>query len=107
MVYADGVTGQPSAGGLGKVVMGKKNLTRPIDTKTKSISYNTGTPDLLLDLNDTSGDTSTDIQFGWSVNIDQSPFVGKPVLFYTVRKTSGTAIQLKDSSNNTLGAIST
>jgi len=61
----------------------------------------------LLDLNDTSGDTSTDIQFGWSVNIDQSPFVGKPLLFYPVRKISGTAIQLKDSNNNTLGAIST
>tara|TARA_B100001093_G_scaffold505061_1_gene561775 strand:+ start:3108 stop:5234 length:2127 start_codon:yes stop_codon:yes gene_type:complete len=61
----------------------------------------------LLDLNDTTGDTSTDVQFGWSVNIDQSPFIGKPVLFYPVRKTSGTAIQLKDSSNNTLGAIST
>ena len=51
--YGSGATGQPSAGGLGKVVIGKKNLTRPIDTKTKSISYSTGTPDLLLDLNDT------------------------------------------------------
>ena len=43
--------------GLGKTVMGKKNLTRPIDTKTKSISYSTGTPDLLLDLNDTVSST--------------------------------------------------
>ena len=49
--YGSGATGQPSAGGLGKVVMGKKNLTRPIDTKTKSISYSADTPDLLLDLN--------------------------------------------------------
>ncbi len=61
----------------------------------------------LLDLNDTSGDTSTDIQFGWSVNIDQSPFVGKPVLFYPVRKTSGTAIQLKDFGGSSDGAITT
>ena len=61
----------------------------------------------LLDLNDTSGDTSTDIQFGWSVNIDQSPFVGKPVLFYPVRVTSGTAIQLKDFSGSSDGALTT
>jgi len=61
----------------------------------------------LLDLNDTSGDTSTDIQFGWSVNIDQSPFVGKPVLFYPVRVTSGTPIQLKDFSGSSDGALTT
>ena len=61
----------------------------------------------LLDLNDTSGDTSTDIQFGWSVNIDQSPFVGKPLLFYPVRVTSGTAIQLKNFSGGADIAIST
>lgn len=61
----------------------------------------------LLDLNDPSGDTSTDIQFGWSVNIDQSPFVGKPVLFYPVRVTSGTPIQLKNFSGGADIAIST
>jgi len=61
----------------------------------------------LLDLNDTSGDTSTDIQFGWSVNIDQSPFVGKPLLFYPVRITSGTPIQLKNFSGNVDIATST
>ena len=57
MAYGNGATGQPSAGGLNKVVIGRKNLTRPIDTKTKSISYSTGTPDLLLDLNDTISST--------------------------------------------------
>ena len=61
----------------------------------------------LLDLNDPSGDTSTDIQFGWSVNIDQSPFVGKPLLFYPVRVTSGTPIQLKNFSGGADIAIST
>lgn len=52
----------------------------------------------LLDLNDSSGDTSTDIQWGWSVNENQEPYIGKPLLFYPVRVTSGEEIYFRDSS---------
>ena len=36
---------------------GKAKLTKPIDTKTKSITYSADTPDLLLDLNATASAT--------------------------------------------------
>ncbi len=60
----------------------------------------------LLDLNDQTGATVTDIQFGWSVNIDQNAFIDKPLLFYPIRITSGTAIQTKDFDGVSSGAIS-
>ena len=60
----------------------------------------------LLDLNDQTGQTTTDIQFGWSVNIDQNAFIDKPLLFYPIRITSGTAIQTKDFDGVSSGAIS-
>ena len=53
----------------------------------------------LLNLND---DTNTDIQWGWSADDNQEPYIGKPLLFYPVRVTSGDTIQLKDSSGNAL-----
>ena len=52
----------------------------------------------LLDLNDSSGDTQTDIQWGWSANENQEPYIGKPLLFYPIRVTSGETIYFKDSS---------
>ena len=41
-------------GGFGRETRRNGRMSRPIDTKTKSITYSTDTPDLLLDLNETS-----------------------------------------------------
>jgi hypothetical protein len=54
----------------------------------------------LLDLNDTSGDTSTDIQWGWSANENQEPYIGKPLLFYPIRVTSGETIYFRESTGS-------
>jgi hypothetical protein len=53
----------------------------------------------LLNLNN---DTNSSIQWGWSADDNQEPFIGKPLLFYPVRITGGDSIQLKDSSGNAL-----
>jgi hypothetical protein len=53
----------------------------------------------LLNLNN---DTNSSIQWGWSADDNQEPFIGKPLLFYPVRITGGDPIQLKDSSGNAL-----
>lgn len=55
----------------------------------------------LLNLNN---DTNSSIQWGWSADDNQEPFIGKPLLFYPVRITGGDSIQLKDSSGNALTA---
>jgi hypothetical protein len=54
----------------------------------------------LLDLNDTSGDTSTVIQWGWSANENQEPYIGKPLLFYPIRVTSGETIYFRESTGS-------
>lgn len=54
----------------------------------------------LLDLNDTSGDTSTVIQWGWSANENQEPYIGKPLLFYPIRVTSGEEIYFRESTGS-------
>lgn len=54
----------------------------------------------LLDLNDSSGDTSTKIQWGWSANENQEPYIGKPLLFYPIRVTSGETIYFRESTGS-------
>jgi len=54
----------------------------------------------LLDLNDSSGDTSTVIQWGWSANENQEPYIGKPLLFYPIRVTSGERIYFRESTGS-------
>lgn len=60
----------------------------------------------LLDLSDTTGETETDIQWGWSANENQEAYIGKPLLFYPVRVTSGTTIALRESDTSQLAGTS-
>ena len=57
MGTGNGATPSYSGAGMSVVRKGKVNLTKPIDTKTKSVTYSADTPDLLLDLNATSSAT--------------------------------------------------
>jgi len=46
-----------------------------------------------------NGGAETDIQWGWSVNENQQAFIGKPLIFYAIRKTSGTNLSFQRSDN--------
>ena len=50
----------------------------------------------LFDLNDQTGATVSSVQIGWSADLDQSAYIGRPLLFYPIRITGGSSIQLKD-----------
>ena len=50
----------------------------------------------LFDLNDQTGGTVSSVQIGWSADLDQSAYIGRPLLFYPIRITGGSSIQLKD-----------
>ena len=43
----------------------------------------------LVDLNDATGGTLTTAQYGYCVNDNQQPYIGKPILFYPILKTGG------------------
>ena len=43
----------------------------------------------LVNLNDPSGDTLTTAQYGYSVNDNQQPYIGKPLVFYPILKSGG------------------
>ena len=53
----------------------------------------------LLDIDDTTGATSTTIQWGFCVNDNQQSYIGKPILFYPILKTGGvtTPISFRDT----------
>jgi hypothetical protein len=55
----------------------------------------------LLDRHDQSGLTQTTAQWGYCVNDNQQPFIGKPILFYPILKTGGatTTISFRDSAS--------
>ena len=56
----------------------------------------------LFDINDTTGATKTDIQWGWSVNEDQQPDKDLPLLFYPIRITStSNPISFRESASST------
>jgi len=56
----------------------------------------------LFDINDTTGATKTDIQWGWSVNKDQQPDKDLPLLFYPIRITSSSnPISFRESTSST------
>ena len=56
----------------------------------------------LVDLNDATGGTRTTAQYGYCVNDNQQPYIGKPILFYPILKTGGTTtpISFRDDSAN-------
>ena len=45
-----------------------------------------------------NGGANTDIQWGWSVNENQQPFIGKPLIFYAIRKVAGTNLSFQRST---------
>ena len=49
----------------------------------------------LLDLDDSS---STDVQWGYSVDDNRESYIGDPFLFYPIRQTSATEISFRDST---------
>ena len=51
----------------------------------------------LLDLNDSS---TTGVQWGYSVDDNQEPYIGAPFLFYPILQTSATQISFRDSTTN-------
>lgn len=58
----------------------------------------------LYDLNDSSGATPTDIQWGWCANDDQESFIGKPILFYPIRITGGDILGMRTSATTVAGS---
>ena len=44
--------------------------------------------------------TATDVQWGWSVDIKQETYLGKPLIFYAKKITSGTQIGVVTTSSN-------
>ena len=40
----------------------------------------------------------TDVQYGWCVDDNKDSYIGKPIIFYAIRKTSGTDILLKQAA---------
>ena len=56
----------------------------------------------LVDLDDVTGATRTTAQYGYCVNDNQQPYIGKPILFYPILKTGGTTtpISFRDDSAN-------
>ena len=54
----------------------------------------------LYDLQDVSGATETDIQWGWCVDDNQESFIGKPILFYPIKITSGENLGMRTDVGN-------
>ena len=59
----------------------------------------------LFDLNDQTGGTVSSVQIGWSADLDQSAYIGRPLLFYPIRITGGSSIQLKDFADADASSI--
>ena len=78
------VNGATSYGGSGAEGIrgnGKKKLINPIDTKKKSVTYSTDTPDLLLDLNATSSETVSKTGAIQAVKVRNDGYVSALALF--------------------------
>jgi hypothetical protein len=44
--------------------------------------------------------SNTTIQWGWSVNENQESYIGKPLIFYAVKQTGGTAISFLNTPSS-------
>ena len=82
------------------------------DQKLDGSTFNLSVPfghmkfEKLYDLNDSSGATSTDIQWGWCADDNQESFIGKPILFYPIRITGGDSLGMRTSTANVAGSTS-
>lgn len=58
----------------------------------------------LYDLQDVSGATETDIQWGWCADDNQEAFIGKPIIFYPIKITSGDNLGIRTDATNLAGS---
>jgi hypothetical protein len=49
--------------------------------------------------------TSTDVQYGYSVNENQQSYIGEPLLFYPIRIVGGTSIRIRDTATSNVDDI--
>ena len=49
--------------------------------------------------------TSTDVQYGYSVNENQQPYIGEPLVFYPIRIVGGTSIRVRDTATSDVDDI--
>jgi len=55
----------------------------------------------------TTPPTSTDVQWGYSVNENQQPYIGEPLLFYPILISGGTEIRIRDTATVNVSDITT
>jgi len=55
----------------------------------------------------TTPPTSTDVQWGYSVNENQQPYIGEPLLFYPILISGGTEIRIRDTATINVSDITT
>ncbi len=56
---------------------------------------------------DDSPPTSTDVQYGYSVNENQQSYIGEPLLFYPILISGGTDIRIRDTATASVEDITT
>ena len=49
--------------------------------------------------------TSIDVQYGYSVNENQQPYIGEPLVFYPIRIVGGTSIRVRDTATSDVDDI--
>ncbi len=49
--------------------------------------------------------TSTDVQYGYSVNENQQSYIGEPLLFYPIRIVGGTSIRIRDTATSNVDDV--
>jgi hypothetical protein len=86
----------------------KYNDNESLDGSTFNLSVPFGHMkfERLFDLEDDSGATQSSIQWGWCADDNQDSFIGKPILFYPIRITSGDSLGMRTSTANVAGSTS-
>ena len=51
-------------------------------------------------INNLNGGSQTNIMYGYSVNENQQPYIGKPLIFYPVRQSQLTLVSVRENSTN-------
>ena len=51
-------------------------------------------------INNLNGGSQTNIMYGYSVNENQEPYIGKPLIFYPVRQSQLTLVSVRENSTN-------
>lgn len=68
-----------------------------------SKTYNVKLPfeHMLFDrINNLNGGSQTNIMYGYSVNENQQPYIGKPLIFYPIRQSQLTLVSVREDSTN-------